>query len=66
MQQAAKDEVENMSSPERIVKVEDSMKNIEEVIKERNRAYFKLEVGPADIAERRRVFRRDIFGRWRW
>ena len=65
MEQAAKDEVENMVSPERLVKVEDSMKNIEEVIKERNRAYWQLEVGDSSPVERRRVFRRDIFGRWR-
>lgn len=33
------------ASPERIDKVEDSMKNIETVVRERNRAYFQLEVG---------------------
>ncbi|OTF71145.1 39S ribosomal protein L47, mitochondrial-like protein, partial [Euroglyphus maynei] len=65
MEQAAKDEVENMTSPERLVKVEDGMKNIEEVVKERNRAYWQLEVGDSSPAERRKAFRRDIFGRWR-
>lgn len=66
MQQAAKDNLENMASPERIDKVEESMKNIEEVVKERNRAYWKLEVGDDHFVERRRAFRKDIFGRWRW
>lgn len=66
MEQAAKDNVENMASPERIDKVEESMKNIEEVVKERNRAYWKLEVGDENFVERRRAFRKDIFGRWRW
>lgn len=65
MEQAAKDEVENMISPERLFKVEDGMKNIEEVVKERNRAYWQLEVGDSNPVERRRVFRRDLFGRWR-
>ena len=66
MQEAAKDEVENMASPERIDKVEESMKYIEEVVQERNRAYWDLEVGDSQYVARRRVFRKDIFGRWRW
>jgi large subunit ribosomal protein L47 len=28
-----------------LVKVEDSMENLEEVVKERNRAYYELETG---------------------
>ena len=66
MQEEAKRQLENMPSPERIDKVEESMKNIEEVIKERNKAYYQLEVGDDQYVERRRAFRRDQFGRWRW
>lgn len=66
MEEAAKSAMENMPSPERIDKVEESMKNIEEVILERNRAYWELEVGDSRHATRQRVFRRDVFGRWRW
>ena len=32
-------------SPERLDRVQDSMNNLEQVIKERNEAYWKLEVG---------------------
>lgn len=66
MEEIAREEVENMASPERLDKVEESMKNIEEVVKERNRAYFELEVGDSQYVSQRRVFRRDIFGQWRW
>lgn len=66
MEEAAKEAIENMPSPERIDKVEESMKNIEEVILERNRAYWELEVGDAKPASRPKAFRRDMFGRWRW
>lgn len=65
MEEAAKEEAQNMPSPERIDKVEDSMKLIEDVIKERNRAYWDLEVGDSQFVSRRTAFRRDIFGRWR-
>lgn len=66
MQEAAKDECEVFPSPERIDKVEESMKNLEDVVRERNKAYWELEVGEGETGERKRVFRRDIFGRWRW
>lgn len=33
------------ASPERLNKVKDSMKNIETVVRERNRAYYELETG---------------------
>lgn len=66
MQEAAEDKVVNMPSPERIDKVEQSMKNIETVVIERNKAYWKLEVGNDEYATRRRAFRKDIFGQWRW
>ena len=66
MQEAAKEDVQNMASPERIDKVEESMKNIEEVVQERNRAYWDLEVGDSQYVTRRRAFRRDFVGRWRW
>ncbi|KAJ6221326.1 hypothetical protein RDWZM_007138 [Blomia tropicalis] len=66
MLEAAEDEVLNMPSPERIEKVEDSMKNIELVVQERNRAYWDLEVGDNQYVSRRRAYRKDIVGRWRW
>ena len=66
MQEAAKDAVENMPSPERLDKVEESMKYIEEVVQERNRAYWDLEVGDSERVSQKRAFRKDIFGRWRW
>lgn len=65
MQEAADDEALLMASPERIEKVEDSMKNIEEVVQERNRAYWELEVGDTSYVSRRKAFRKDPFGRWR-
>ena len=66
MEEAAKDEAELFPSPERIDKVEQSMKNLEEVVKERNKAYWELEVGEGTTGERQKRFRRDIFGRYRW
>lgn len=66
MEEASKEATQNMPSPERIDKVEESMKYIEEVIQERNRAYWDLEVGDSQFVSRRKAFRRDIFGRWRW
>ncbi|VDO94495.1 unnamed protein product [Soboliphyme baturini] len=45
MEQAAKDSVELFPSPERIYKVEESMKNLEDVVHERNKAYLELTTG---------------------
>lgn len=61
MQQAAKTESELFPSPERIDKVEESMENLEEVIRERNRAYYQLETG--ETGERPWEMRRDEIGR---
>lgn len=66
MQEAAKQEVEIFPNPERIDKVEESMANLENVVRERNDAYWKLEVSPCATGERPPVFRRDVFGRPRW
>lgn len=66
MQEAANDSLEVFPSPERIDKVEQSMANLENVVRERNRAYWQLEVSPCATGERPSVFRRDIFGRPRW
>ncbi|KAF0291082.1 39S ribosomal protein L47, mitochondrial [Amphibalanus amphitrite] len=41
-------EKELFPSPERIDKVEESMKNLEQVVKERNKAYWQLEVSSAE------------------
>jgi len=61
MQDAYKDEFVAMPNPERIDKVELSMEHLEEVVRERNRAYFQLEVGVS--GERVREYRPDCFGR---
>ncbi|XP_023218688.1 39S ribosomal protein L47, mitochondrial-like isoform X1 [Centruroides sculpturatus] len=61
MQHAAKTECELFPSPERIDKVEESMENLEEVIRERNRAYYELETG--ENGERPWEMRRDEIGR---
>ncbi|XP_022659872.1 39S ribosomal protein L47, mitochondrial-like [Varroa destructor] len=45
LEAAAKNEIEIMPSPERLDKVEESMTNLESVVRERNKAYFDLEVG---------------------
>lgn len=66
MQEAATEQVEYFPSPERIDKVEESMCNLEDVVKERNKAYWELEVGEGLHGERPRIFRKDQFGRWRW
>lgn len=61
MQQAYKDEFFPMPNPERMDKVEDSMENLEEVVRERNRAYHNLEVGTD--GERDNYQRVDFSGR---
>lgn len=45
MEQECKDQVKLFPSPERLDKVADSMENLEEVVRERNRAYYELETG---------------------
>lgn len=45
MEEDAKREVRLFPSPERIDKVEESMENLETVVRERNRAYHLLETG---------------------
>ncbi|XP_071520129.1 large ribosomal subunit protein uL29m [Panulirus ornatus] len=47
MEHACKEECRLFPNPERIDKVEESMKNIETVVQERNRAYWMLETGEA-------------------
>lgn len=49
--------------PERIYKVEESMKNLEDVVRERNRAYFELETG--ETGERRCKYELTRIGLWR-
>ena len=61
MQEAFKDKLAPMPNPERMDKVELSMEHLEEVVRERNRAYWQLEVGVS--GERERVYRKDCFGR---
>lgn len=45
MEEAHKQEWKYFPNPERIDKVEDSMSNLEMVVRERNKAYFMLETG---------------------
>ncbi|CAH0728894.1 unnamed protein product, partial [Brenthis ino] len=45
MEEECKDQVRLFPNPERIDKVQESMNNIETVIRERNVAYYKLETG---------------------
>ncbi|KAG8224582.1 hypothetical protein J437_LFUL003101 [Ladona fulva] len=45
MEHASKEEMRLFPNPERIDKVEESMANLEEVVRERNRAYYLLETG---------------------
>uniref|UniRef100_A0A6G1SMS9 Large ribosomal subunit protein uL29m n=1 Tax=Aceria tosichella TaxID=561515 RepID=A0A6G1SMS9_9ACAR len=66
MKEAAATEYELFPSPERIDKVEESMANLENVVRERNNAYWQLEVSPCATGERPSIFRRDVFGRHRW
>lgn len=60
MESAYKEKFAAMPNPERIDKVEISMENLEEVVRERNRAFWQLEVGKS--GERERTFRKDCFG----
>ncbi|KAK9869655.1 hypothetical protein WA026_003403 [Henosepilachna vigintioctopunctata] len=45
MEEEAKEQVKLFPSPERLDKVRDSMKNLEDVVRERNKAYHLLETG---------------------
>ncbi|XP_069695308.1 large ribosomal subunit protein uL29m isoform X2 [Periplaneta americana] len=45
MEHECKEQTQLFPNPERIDKVEESMKNLEDVVRERNEAYFKLETG---------------------
>ena len=65
MEHEARVNCEYFPNPERRDKVEQSMLNLEEVVKERNKAYMELEVGEGETYERPRVFRPDLFGRHR-
>lgn len=62
MKEEAKDQNELFPSPERMDRVEQSMINLETVVRERNKAYMELEVGEGETAERPAYFRRDMFG----
>lgn len=45
MEEASKRESEIFPNPERLDKVENSMNNLESIVRERNRAYHMLETG---------------------
>jgi len=61
MEHAYKEEYVAMPNQERIDKVEESMENLEEVVRERNKAFHQLEVGIS--GEREREYRTDWTGR---
>ncbi|XP_050315181.1 39S ribosomal protein L47, mitochondrial-like [Anthonomus grandis grandis] len=60
MEEECKDQTMLFPSPERIDKVEESMENLEEVIRERNRAYHELETG--ENGERPGKVTKNVFG----
>ncbi|XP_066156144.1 large ribosomal subunit protein uL29m [Euwallacea fornicatus] len=60
MEEEAKQQVQLFPSPERLDKVEDSMENLETVIRERNKAYHELETG--ETGERPGKVMKNIFG----
>ena len=60
MEQNAKDEMKLFPSPERLDKVEDSMDNLEAIVRERNVAYHQLETG--ETGERPGKVRTGPFG----
>lgn len=60
MEEDAKAECRLFPSPERIDKVEESMENLESVVRERNKAYHLLETG--ETGERPGKMERSILG----
>ena len=60
MEHNYKEEVLSMPNQERIDKVEESMDNLETVVRERNRAFYELETG--ESGERERIIRSGPFG----
>ena len=66
MQEAYHRATDPLPSEERIWKVNDSMSNLEQVVRERNKAYWQLEVDQNETGQRPVAFRKDIFGRYRW
>jgi len=61
MEHASKEDYYIFASPERIDKVKESMQNLEEVVRERNRAYHLLETG--ETGEREISIVKDQLGR---
>ena len=57
MEQAYKEAVEKFPNPERLDKVEESMDNIESVVRERNRAYFEV-----NLRKKHYFFPKYLFG----
>lgn len=45
MEEESNEQIRIFPNPERIDKVEESMKNLETVVRERNKAYHQLETG---------------------
>lgn len=60
MEEESNRQIRMFPSPERIDKVAESMENLEEVVRERNRAYYELETG--ETGERTEELRENTFG----
>lgn len=60
MEEECKQKTRLFPSPERLDKVEESMENLEEVVRERNRAYYELETGVT--GERKTMEITELFG----
>lgn len=56
MEHEYNDKVKPFPNPERVDKVKESMHNLEEVVKERNRAYYELETGESGERPGKLVF----------
>lgn len=60
MEHHCKEEFQVFPNPERMDKVEESMENLEAVVRERNRAYYQLETG--ETGERPIEVRENVLG----
>lgn len=55
MEEECKQQTRLFPSPERIDKVQESMMNLESIVKERNEAYYMLETGETSLRSRYKI-----------